>query len=142
MASLSIHKLFTVVEGGHQILDKTSDHEQPDLDRVETIETINIVSNEFDRAVSRYYLQKSVESDPSLLPMLHAEEAFSEELAHKVLSIPVSEPRHVLIKLNILENELATDMDLTAPVEGRHLLMFAALKADMIALLAQLANKD
>ena len=74
--------------------------------------------------------------------MPHAEEACSEELAHYVLTIPVSEPRQVLIKLNILENELATDMDLTAPVEGRHLLMFAALKADMIALLAQLANKD
>ena len=94
----------------------------------------------FDRGVSDYYLQKAKEHDLSSLEAVSADATDSNELAHRLLLMPVSEPRHVLMKLNILENELATDMDLAAPVERKHLLNFAALKADMISLLAQIAE--
>jgi len=94
----------------------------------------------FDQAVSQYYLQKAKEHDVSSLEAVEMNAVGSNELAHRLLIIPASEPRHILMKLNIFENELATDMDLAAPVDRKHLLNFAALKADMIGLLAQLVD--
>ena len=94
----------------------------------------------FDQTVSQYYLQKAKEHDVSSLEAVEMNAVGSNELAHRLLIIPASEPRHILMKLNIFENELATDMDLAAPVDRKHLLNFAALKADMIGLLAQLAD--
>jgi hypothetical protein len=128
---------FKVLEGGNRILTIEAENEPSGPKNDHMFDDINEARDEFDRAVSKYYLQKSVESDPSLLPLLDEGQPGSEELAQNLLVIPSRQPRHVLVKLNILENELATDMDLAAPVDGKHLRMFAALKADMIALLAQ-----
>jgi hypothetical protein len=94
---------------------------------------------DFDKNVSRYYYLKSVEQD------LLSSQAFmnngetSEELANQLLNMPVSEPRQMLLKLNIMENELANDMDCALPVGRKHLLLFAALKVDLITLLAELS---
>jgi len=94
----------------------------------------------FDQAVSQYYLQKAKEHDLSSLEAVEMNAVGSNELAHRLLILPAGEPRQVLMKLNILENELATDMDLAAPVDRKHLVSFAALKADLIGLLAQMAE--
>jgi hypothetical protein len=91
----------------------------------------------FDAAVALYYRRKAIEHDPLTIANIVADGADSEQLAREVLLLPASEARQVLIKLNILENELAGDMDLEAPVDGRHLLMFAALKIDLIKFLAE-----
>jgi hypothetical protein len=94
---------------------------------------------DFDKNVSRYNYLKSVEQD------LLSSQAFmnngetSEELANQLLNMPVSEPRQMLLKLNIMENELANDMDCALPVGRKHLLLFAALKVDLITLLAELS---
>ena len=63
----------------------------------------------------------------------------SEDLANQLLNMPVSEPRQMLLKLNIMENELANDMDCALPVGRKHLLLFAALKVDLITLLAEVS---
>ena len=94
---------------------------------------------DFDKYISRYYYLKSVEQD------LLSSQAFmnngetSEDLANKLLNMPVSEPRQMLLKLNIMENELANDMDCALPVGRKHLLLFAALKVDLITLLAEVS---
>ena len=94
---------------------------------------------DFDKYISRYYYLKSVEQD------LLSSQAFmnngetSEDLANQLLNMPVSEPRQMLLKLNIMENELANDMDCALPVGRKHLLLFAALKVDLITLLAELS---
>jgi hypothetical protein len=93
----------------------------------------------FDTAVAQYYRQKAIEHDPFTVEDISATEADSENLAQRLLIMPVSEPRHVLVKLNILENELSADMDLEAPVDRKHLLMFAALKVDLMKLMADMS---
>ena len=48
-----------------------------------------------------------------------------------------SAPRQILHKLNILENELATELENGASFDGRYLVMFSGLKADLIRLVAR-----
>jgi hypothetical protein len=37
-----------------------------------------------------------------------------------------------------MQNELAADMDLAAPISRKHIMMFAALQADIIELMASM----
>lgn len=91
----------------------------------------------FDRLVSQYYYAKSVEQDTSSLEFAQDLGKSSEELAFAILTKSISEPRHVLLKLNILENELTTELENGGPFDGKYLVMFAGLKADLIRLAAQ-----
>jgi hypothetical protein len=91
----------------------------------------------FDRLVSQYYYAKSLEQDTSSLEFAQDLAKSSEELAFTILTKCISEPRHVLSKLNILENELATELENGEPFDGKYLVMFAGLKADVIRLAAQ-----
>ena len=102
------------------------------------IETENNPATRFDRLISSYYRQKSLEQDTTSVQACQTSGTSSEELAMTILTAEVGEARQVLLKLNILENELATDMDMAAPVDRKHLLMFAGLKADLISLMARL----
>ena len=138
MLTLKKSSNITYLDGPNLALAKHGPASEP----VEPIQAGNeeYTLSQFDQAVSHYYLQKAKEHDLASLEAASAEAIESNELAHRLLMMQVSEPRQVLMKLNILENELATDMDLAAPVERKHLLNFAALKADMIGLLAQLAE--
>jgi hypothetical protein len=92
----------------------------------------------FDKNVSHYYYLKSVEQDLLSSQSLTNKGNTSEDIANELLNTLVSEPRQMLLKLNIMENELANDMDCATPVGRRHLMLFAALKADLITLLAEL----
>jgi len=92
----------------------------------------------FDKNVSHYYYLKSVEQDLLSSQSLTNKGNTSEDIANELLNTLVSEPRQLLLKLNIMENELANDMDCATPVGRRHLMLFAALKADLITLLAEL----
>ena len=94
---------------------------------------------DFDNNVSRYYYLKSVEQDLLSSQVFMNNGETSEDLANQLLNMPVSEPRQMLLKLNIMENELANDMDCALPVGRKHLLLFAALKVDLITLLAELS---
>lgn len=91
----------------------------------------------FDRLISQYYYAKSIEQDTSSLEFAQDLPKSSEELAFSILTKSISEPRHVLLKLNILENELATELENGGPFDGKYLVMFAGLKADLIRLAAQ-----
>jgi hypothetical protein len=135
---MTVHKL-ELIQGGSETDVEQSDSIYFDVHGNRIIPSEKIENLNFDAIVSQYYLKKSMESDSSDSVLLYNQGCTSEELAQKCLAIPASEPRHVLVKLNILENEFAIDMDLAAPVERKHLLMLAALKADMITLLAKLA---
>lgn len=91
----------------------------------------------FDRLVSQYYHAKSVEQDTSSLEFAQDLYKSSEELAFAILTKSVAEPRQILLKLNILENELATELEGGAPLDGKYLVMFAGLKADLIRCVAR-----
>lgn len=91
----------------------------------------------FDRLVSQYYYAKSVEQDTSSLEFAQELPRSSEELAFSILTKSAVEPRQVLLKLNILENELATELESGGPFDGKYLVMFAGLKADLIRLVGQ-----
>ena len=95
--------------------------------------------NNFDNFVSHYYYLKSIEQNMAPQNSISTLGGSSEELAEQLLKTPVSEPRQVLLKLNILDNELSNDMDCTMPVGRKHLMIFAALKADIITLMAELS---
>jgi hypothetical protein len=90
-----------------------------------------------DRLVSQYYYAKSLEQDTASLEFAQDLEKSSEELAFSILTTRAAEPRQVLLKLNILENELATELENGAPFDGKYLVMFAGLKADLIRVVAQ-----
>lgn len=100
-------------------------------------DTIEMPYEGFDRLISQYYYAKSVEQDTSSLEFAQELGQSSEELAFSILTRHAVEPRQVLQKLNILENELATELESGSPLDGKYLVMFAGLKADMIRLLAQ-----
>ena len=102
------------------------------------VETESTPAVRFDRLISSYYGQKSLEQDTASVEACQTSGPSSEELAMTILTSEVGEARQVLLKLNILENELATDMDMAAPVDRKHLLMFAGLKADLIGLMARI----
>ncbi len=91
----------------------------------------------FDRAVVEYYSSKSVESDPTSLDAIAHNALQSEKLAQKILSMPAMTMRQVLEKLSVLDAELLSDLDCEAPVERRHIVAFAALKVDIVRLLAE-----
>lgn len=95
-----------------------------------------------DRLISRYYEAKSVEQDTGSLDFAQELTESSEELAFTILTKPVSEPRQVLVKLNILENELATELESGGPFDGKYLVMFAGLKADLIRLIPLVGQSD
>jgi hypothetical protein len=92
----------------------------------------------FQVLASQYYSKKSADvslDDQSLTPDGTLD---TELIAQRILSIPAKSPRQVLIKLDIMQNELAADMDLTAPISRKHIMMFAALQADIIELMASM----
>jgi len=130
---------FKVFDGGLDILN------QPDFDLSEIAaenDDMFYPENEpldFDKFVSHYYYLKSVEQNLSSPTALVTAGEGSEELAERLLKTPVSEPRQLLLKLNILDNELSNDMDCTQPVGRKHITIFAALKADIITLMAEFA---
>ena len=93
-----------------------------------------------DRLISQYYYAKSVEQDTSSLDFVQELDRSSEELAFSILTKQAVEPRQVLLKLNILENELATELENGAPLDGKYLVMFAGLKADLIRLIGKVEN--
>lgn len=90
----------------------------------------------FDKLISQYYYAKSVEQDTSSLEFAENLEKSSEELAFSILTKAAIEPRQILLKLNILENELAIELENGGGLDGRYLVMFAGLKADLIRLIA------
>jgi len=102
------------------------------------LENSALAIDNFDKNVSHYYYLKSVEQDLLSAQCLANKGDTSEDIANQLLNTLVSEPSQLLLKLNIMENELANDMDCATPVGRRHLMLFAALKADLIALLAEL----
>jgi hypothetical protein len=128
---------FKVLNGGLDILNQT------DFDPTEIATENSDMFNpenepfDFDKFVSHYYYLKSVEQNLSSPEALVISREGSEELAERLLKAPVSEPRQLLLKLNILDNELSNDMDCTQPVGRKHLTIFAALKADIITLMAE-----
>ena len=92
----------------------------------------------FDKILSQYYHLKSIEQDLDATAPLTKDAPTSERIAEYLLEMPSTEPRHVLLKLKLLDDELSSDMDCAMPVGRKHMMAFAALKADIITLLAEL----
>ena len=90
----------------------------------------------FDQALIDYYAAKGAESDPTSFDDLMNDALRTETLAQKILSMPAITPGQVLKKLSIIDEELLADLDCEAPVERRHIVAFAALKVDIVRLLA------
>ena len=90
-----------------------------------------------DRLISQYYNAKSVEQDTSSLAFTQDLARSSEELAFEILVKQATAPRQILHKLNILENELAIELENGASFDGKYLVMFSGLKADLIRLVAR-----
>lgn len=102
---------------------------------------VNLSDTElFDRAVTEYYYCRSIEADPSSFESIVDNALQSERLAQQILSMPALSGRQVLAKLAIIDAELLSDLDCEAPIERRHLLAFAALKVDIVRLLAEHTN--
>ena len=90
----------------------------------------------FDQALMDYYAAKGAESNPNSFDSLMSDTLRTESLAQKILSMPAMTPGQVLKKLSIIDEELLADLDCEAPVERRHIVAFAALKVDIVRLLA------
>jgi hypothetical protein len=90
-----------------------------------------------DQIISQYYKAKSIEQDTSTLGFAQDLDKSSEELAFDILVKQSTAPRQILHKLNILENELATELENGAAFDGKYLVMLSGLKADLILLLAR-----
>lgn len=101
-------------------------------------ESHDILSAEerFDLAVIEYYASKGAESDTRSLDAIVGHALQSEKMAKNILSMPAITMRHVMEKLSILDAELLADLDCEAPVDRRHIVAFAALKVDIVRLLA------
>lgn len=97
---------------------------------------ISSAQDRFDRAIIEYYASKSIESDPASLDAIAHNALRLEKIAQKILSMPAMTMRQVLEKLTVLDAELLSDLDCEAPVERRHIVAFAALKVDIVRLLA------
>lgn len=90
----------------------------------------------FDQALMDYYAAKGAEANPNSFDSLMSDTLRTESLAQKILSMPAMTPGQVLKKLSIIDEELLADLDCEAPVERRHIVAFAALKVDIVRLLA------
>ena len=90
----------------------------------------------FEQALMDYYAAKGAESNPNSFDSLMSDTLRTESLAQKFLSMPAMTPGQVLKKLSIIDEELLADLDCEAPVERRHIVAFAALKVDIVRLLA------
>ena len=90
----------------------------------------------FEQALMDYYAAKGAESNPNSFDSLMSDTLRTESLAQKILSMPAMTPGQVLKKLSIIDEELLADLDCEAPVERRHIVAFAALKVDIVRLLA------
>jgi hypothetical protein len=56
------------------------------------------------------------------------------------MTTPSVTERHLLLKLNIFENELATDIENGSGIESDALILFAGIKRDVMDLLAERAS--
>lgn len=92
----------------------------------------------FDAAVSSYFESKSREADPKSFDAILEDALESEKLAEVILGMPALNSRQVLTKLSVIDSELLNDFDCEAPVDRRHILAFASLKADIVRLLARM----
>ena len=96
----------------------------------------------FDQALMDYYSAKGAESSANSFDALLDDALRTETLAQKILSMPAMTPSQVLKKLSIIDSELLADLDCEAPVERRHIIAFAALKVDIVRLLASQSEKS
>lgn len=113
------------------------DAETRDFEANNNQDAIEMPYEGFDKIVSQYYYAKSVEQDTRSLEFVRELERSSEDLAFSILTKHAVEPRQMLIKLNILENELAVELENGNPLDGKYLVMFAGLKADLIRVISQ-----
>jgi len=90
----------------------------------------------FDQALMEYYAAKGTETNPHSFDALMNDTLRSETLAQEILSLPAMTASQVLKKLSIIDAELLADLDCEAPVDRRHIVAFAALKVDIVRLLA------
>ena len=90
----------------------------------------------FDQALTEYYAAKGAESNIHSFDALIDDTLRSEALAQEILAMPAMTQSQVLKKLSIIDAELLADLDCEAPVERRHIVAFAALKVDIVRLLA------
>ncbi len=95
-------------------------------------------AGQFDEAVKNYFQSKGREADPKSFDVMLGDALESEKLAKQILSTPAVSARQIFTKLSVLDSELLNDLDCAASVERRHIMAFAALKVDIIRLLAQL----
>lgn len=104
------------------------------------IEQDNVL--DIDQLISAYYQKKSIEQDQSSLEF--SEEGFvgSAEIVERLMTTPSVTARHLLLKLNIFENELATDIENGACIESNALILFAGIKRDVMDLLADRASEQ
>jgi hypothetical protein len=116
------------------------DSETRDLRPDDAVEAVQEPQYDIDRLISQYYHAKSIEQDMSSLEFAQLLNRSSEDLAFSILTKGAIEPRHVLLKLNILENELANELEMGAPLDSKYLVMFAGLKGDLIRLAAQVES--
>jgi len=96
--------------------------------------------SDIDQLISTYYLKKGIEQDQSSLEF--SEEGFtgSAEIVERLMTTPSVTERHLLLKLNIFENELATDIENGSGIESNALILFAGIKRDVMDLLAERAS--
>ena len=89
-----------------------------------------------DHLISAYYGQKSIEQDQSSL--VFSEDAFigADEIARQLMGTPSVTARHLLLKLNIFENELADEIESGSDIGSNALVLFAGIKRDVMDLLA------
>ena len=120
----------------HQSVDLL-DHRAPTKRRVtKDLSKAANAEERFDQALMEYYAAKGAETNTRSFDALMDDTLRSEALAQEILSMPAMTPGQVLMKLTIIDAELLADIDCEAPVERRHIVAFAALKVDIVRLLA------
>lgn len=118
-----------------QVYASNKKNPEPVLPVIEQDNTLDI-----DQLISAYYLKKSVEQDQSSLEF--SEEGFvgSAEIVERLMTTPSVTARHLLLKLNIFENELTTDVENGSGIESNALILFAGIKRDVIDFLTECAS--
>lgn len=106
-------------------------------DQTEDLISVELPYEPLDRLISEYFSAKSVEQDTGSLDFVQDLSRSSEELAFSILTKSSVEPRQILQKLNIFENELAIELESCPDLNGKYLVMFAGLKADVIRLISR-----
>lgn len=96
--------------------------------------------SDIDQLISTYYLKKGIEQDQSSLEFSEEGFAGSAEIVERLMTTPSLTERHLLLKLNIFENELATDIENGSGIESNALILFAGIKRDVMDLLAERAS--